>query len=88
LSNGKFILYPCNQYNDFKFVNANHVALESVWPNEYCDDITQVYCLPHDGPKGVNWMDIDGSITGMVGGWIVSNNAFMTAPDCTYVDAW
>lgn len=88
LENGKFILYPCNQYRELNFINANQVDLENVWPNEYCTDTTQVYCLPHDGPNGVNWQDLDGSVTGMIGGWVISDNEFMTASDCTYVADW
>ena len=37
---------------------------------------------------GVNWMDVDGSITGIVGAWIVSNNAFAVTNNCTFNSAW
>ena len=98
LPNGIFILFPCNEYKDLKFINANPVALvtkntshffnfqENKWPNEHCTDAT--YCTLHDGPGGVNFLDVDGSVTGYIGGWVISNNDFMTNSDCKFMDSW
>jgi cell migration-inducing and hyaluronan-binding protein len=77
LSAGPFALHARNKYTDLKFIDSNEVNLINA---------------KADGPYNINIQDIDGSIVGTVdgvkGGWIVSNNSFLLHNKCVPVYDW
>ncbi|KAG2388307.1 hypothetical protein C9374_000471 [Naegleria lovaniensis] len=65
-----------NRYKSLKYINANEVIL---FPNP----------APYDNHKGIAFMDVDGSTTGLLpGGWIVANESIMLFDKCIGVRDW
>eukprot|EP00163_Fabomonas_tropica_P002167 TRINITY_DN1162_c0_g1_i5.p1 TRINITY_DN1162_c0_g1~~TRINITY_DN1162_c0_g1_i5.p1 ORF type:complete len:1174 (-),score=271.46 TRINITY_DN1162_c0_g1_i5:72-3593(-) len=84
LRNGPNMLHAENRVRGMTYVNSNKVYLERWDPNPVTKD-----AKPLDGPKAVNWIDLDGTTTGTVGAWVVSDNAIMTQGyGCTLKSEW
>eukprot|EP00004_Rigifila_ramosa_P012202 TRINITY_DN262_c0_g1_i1.p1 TRINITY_DN262_c0_g1~~TRINITY_DN262_c0_g1_i1.p1 ORF type:complete len:1255 (+),score=271.83 TRINITY_DN262_c0_g1_i1:3-3767(+) len=82
LRNGQNMLYPENRMIDVTFTNANQVLFEN-FPNAITAQAMR------DGPKGLNFQDLDGSVTGWIGGWIVGDKfPIMVYDGCVFVSAW
>ncbi|KAL6059281.1 hyaluronoglucosaminidase [Balamuthia mandrillaris] len=74
LTHGPFMLETRNKYEKLRFENANPVAVPDTL---------------YDGPKGVNFFDVDGSVTGFYGGgWVVSNRTFLINDGCEHREEW
>jgi len=72
LRNGPNMLLPANRMAKLVYKQSNEVWLERL-PNEFSANEEQ------DGPKALNLLDMDGTTTGIIGGWIVSNVSFMVS---------
>eukprot|EP01080_Neovahlkampfia_damariscottae_P008139 gene8139-12600_t len=81
LDRGPFMHHSRNRYSEFKFINSNRVRILDVEPG--------VQGKTGDGPLGVCFFDIDGSITGVNGGaWIVTNTSMLVNQNCTPKYEW
>jgi hypothetical protein len=79
LPGSQYIHETRNKYMQITYINSNKVAIETP---------------KLDGPKSLTFLDIDGTTVGIqngvAGGWIVSNETFLTAlvPGCTPQPDW
>ncbi len=85
LFNGKNVLNTMNKFAQFDIDSSDNLFWIQPFPNAF--DTTSNLA---DSPKFVAVSDIDGSWTGILGGWILSTTSFLTVgrTDCTVHAEW
>eukprot|EP01135_Chromosphaera_perkinsii_P010646 Nk52_evm46s2192 gene=Nk52_evmTU46s2192 len=82
LRNGAFVLQPRNQMKGIQFMDESNRFYIEEFPTSYQNKIAR------DGPMNVNFMDVDGSVTGYRNGWVISNDTWMAYEGCELVKEW